>query len=78
MSNIPTFHDTIKQKESFLTDIDFSKKDVRIILSSLDISKSPSPDNSHHRILKELSNEFSEPLFLIFSKSLTDGVLPKI
>ena len=78
MSNIPTFHDRIKQKESFLTDTDFSKKDVKIILSSLDISKSPGPDNFHPRILKELSNELSEPLFLIFSKSLTDGALPKI
>ena len=78
LSNIPTFHDRIKQKESFLTDIDFSKKDVKIILSSLDISKSPGPDNFHPGILKELSNELSEPLFLIFSKSLTDGVLPKI
>ena len=78
LSDILTFHDRIKQKESFLTDIDFSKRDVKIILSSLDISKSPGPDNFHPRILKDLSNELSEPLFLIFSKSLTDGVLPKI
>ena len=49
LSNIPTFHDRIKQKESFLTDIDFSKEDVKIILSSIDISKSPGPDNFHPR-----------------------------
>ena len=78
LSNMPTFHDRIKQKESFLTNVDFSKEDVRKILHSLDISKSPGPDNFHPRILKELSNELSEPLFLLFSKSLTDGVLPKI
>ena len=78
LSNIATIHERIKQKESFLTDIDFSKEDVKIILSSLDISKSPGPDNFHPRILKELSNELSEPLFLLFSKSLIDGVLPKI
>ena len=29
-------------------------------------------------VLKELSNELFEPLFLLFSKSLIDGVLPKI
>ena len=75
MSNIPIFHDKIKQKESFLTDIDFSKEDVKNILNSLDISKSPGPDNFYPRILKELSNE---SLFLLFSKSLIDGVLPKI
>ena len=78
LSNMPTFHDRIKQKESFLTNIDFSKEDVKKILHSLDISKSPGPDNFHPRILKELSNELSEPLFLLFSKSLIDGVLPKI
>ena len=75
---MPTFHDRIKQKESFLTNVDFSKEDVKNILHSFDISKSPSPDNFHPRILKELSNELSEPLFLLFSKSLIDGVLPKI
>ena len=75
---MPPFHDRIKQKESFLTNVDFSKEDVKKILHSLGISKSPGPDNFHPRILKELSNELSEPLFLLFSKSLTDGVLPKI
>ena len=78
LSNIPTFHDRIKQKESFLTDIEFSKEDVKIMLSFLDISKSFGPDKFYPRILKELSNELSEPLFLLFSKSLIDGVLPKI
>ena len=43
----------------------------------VNISKSPGPDNFHPRILKELSNELYEPLFLLFSKSLIDGVLPK-
>ena len=75
---MPTFHDRIKQKESFLTNVDFSKEDVKKILHSLDISKSPGPDNFHPRILKELSNELSEPLFLLFSKLLIDGILPKI
>ena len=78
MRNLSTFHDRIKQKESFLTDIDFSKEDVKNILNSLNVSKSPGPDNFHPRIPKELSNELSEPLFLLFSKSLIDGVLPKI
>ena len=78
LSNIPTFHDRIKQRESFLTDIYFSKEDVKNILNSLDIYKSLGPDNFHPRILKELSNELSKSLFLLFSKSLIDGVLPKI
>ena len=78
LSNISIFHDRIKQNESFLTDIDVSKEDVKNVLNSLDISKSPGPDNFHPGILKELSNELSEPLFLLLSKSLIDEVLPKI
>ena len=77
MNNIPTLHDRIKQKESFLTDINFSKEDVKNILNSLDISKLRGPDNFHPRILKEWLNELSEPLFLLFPKSLIDGILPK-
>ena len=55
-----------------------SQRKCKNILNSLDISKSPGPDNFYPRILKELSKELSEPLFLFFSKSLIDGVLPKI
>ena len=38
LSNIPTFHDRIKQKESFLSDIDMSKEDAKNILNSFGIS----------------------------------------
>ena len=38
--------------------------------------KSPWPDELHPRILKELCNELSLPLSLIFSKSFSEGELP--
>ena len=68
LRNLSTFQDRIKQKESFLTYIDFSKEDVKNILNSMGISKSPGPDNFHPRIPKELSNELSEPLFFTLFK----------
>ena len=39
--------------------------------------KSPVPDELYLRILKELSNELSPPLSLIFSKSFSEGKLPQ-
>ena len=45
----------LNKRSFFLTDIDFSKEDVKNILNSPDISRSPGPDNFHPRILKELS-----------------------
>ena len=37
----------------------------------------PGADELHARILKELSNELSLPLCLIFSKSFSEGQLPQ-
>ena len=56
----------LNKKSHFLTDIDFSKKDVKNFLNSLDISKSPGPNNFHPRILNKLSNELSELYFYSF------------
>ena len=46
-------------------------------LDNLNPYKSPGPDELHPRILKELSNELSLPLSLIFSKSFSEGELPQ-
>ena len=37
-------------------------------LKTLKINKSPGPDELHPRILKELANEISYPLKLLFDK----------
>ena len=45
-------------------------------LKSLNVSKSPGPDEIHPRILKELSLELSKPLTMLFNKSIHDGKIP--
>ena len=45
-------------------------------LKSLNVSKSPGPDEIHPRILKELSYELSKPLTMLFNKSIHDGKIP--
>ena len=45
-------------------------------LNSLNISKSPGPDEVHPRVLKELACELSYPLTLLFNKSMSEGKIP--
>ena len=59
-----------------LTDIHISEEEVRRRLETLDITKSPGPDQIHPRIMKELAGPLSAPLKAIFQKSLETAMLP--
>ena len=59
-----------------LGDIQITQEKVLKKLKQLDTTKSPGPDGFHARFLNELAEELSEPLALIFSKSLEEGSLP--
>lgn len=60
--------------EISLPDID--SEIVRKKILQLDVDKACGPDEMHPRLLKELVDEISTPLAMIFRKSLLDGVLP--
>jgi len=45
-------------------------------INSLDVNKAGGPDEIHPRLLKELANEVSDPLAIIFNKSLSNGIVP--
>jgi len=49
---------------------------VRKEILSIDTNKAIGPDEIHPRILKELVDYISIPLFIIMQKSLSSGVLP--
>ncbi|XP_065440587.1 mitoferrin-1 isoform X1 [Chrysemys picta bellii] len=53
------------------------KEQVKNHLEKLDACKSPGPDEMHPRILKELIEEVSEPLAIIFGKSWETGEIPE-
>ncbi|CAH2320194.1 rna-directed dna polymerase from mobile element jockey-like [Pelobates cultripes] len=46
-------------------------------LKKVNINKAPGPGGIHPRVLKELSVEISEPLFLIFQDSFLSGSVPE-
>ena len=53
-----------------LSEIDSVKADVAERLPLLNPNKSPGSDSFHPRVLKELAHELSEPLAMVFDKSL--------
>ena len=59
-----------------LSDLIITDEDMLKVLSKLNSSKSPGPDAIHPRILKELQEQLSHPLKLLFMKTIKDGKLP--
>ena len=55
-----------------LCDIKFTPEDVKTVLRNLKSSSSPGPDKVHPRVLKECAEELSEPLCMLFMKSLQE------
>ena len=57
-------------------EVTFTEDDIERLLSKLNIAKSAGPDGLHPRILKELSVQLAQPLFILFRMSLETGMLP--
>ena len=75
-SKIPTLPK--REFKQWLAHITVSKENIKKRLMQLKISKAPGPDQLHPRLLKELSEEISLSLEIIFNQSLKQGCLPKI
>ena len=59
-----------------LDNINITKGKIRKVLQRLKIDKSPGPDGIHPRVIKELREELLEPLSILFTSSLQEGVVP--
>ena len=46
-------------------------------INSLNVSKSPGPDNLHPRVLKEIVNEICQPLTILFNASIKLSTIPQ-
>ena len=57
-------------------DCRIEKEVIQQYLATLNEIKSPGPDELHSRVLKELAEEISEPLAIIFEKSWRTGEVP--
>ena len=59
-----------------LSSIIFTKDMIQDKLQELNPNKSQEPDGWHPYFLRELSEELSKPLFILFQKSLKESVVP--
>ena len=73
LQNMPAFEDRC---ENFLSSVDCSHKAIMVKFKKLKHNKSPRPEGIHPRILKELSEYLLVPLRILFTRSLSEGVLP--
>jgi hypothetical protein len=75
-TSVPILTEGMYSKGVLITDIVITPEAVKKKLNSLDASKAQGPDNIPPRVLKELSNELSTPLCLLFNKSIETGIVP--
>ncbi len=46
-----------------------TENEVLSIMNSMNVNKTPGPDKTSHRLLKEARNELLEPLTILFNKT---------
>ena len=73
--NIPNLPE--KVPDTILENIIINPEDVMKHLNALNITKSAGPDNMHPKLLRELSEIITEPLCIIFNKTIEDGAMPQ-
>ena len=72
---LPEFEDKLDEI-GHVTDVNITEEKVRSKLKQLKENKSPGPDSTHPRVLKECCDECAKPLCLLFRKSLDERNLP--
>ncbi len=62
--------------DTYLNNIHITERDIVEAVAKININKTPGPDKISPRILKEVKDEISHPLLIIFTESLRQGKVP--
>jgi hypothetical protein len=73
--DVPTL--PVKQIKYEMTDLEITPAMVEKKLRGLNVNKSIGPDEVHPKLLKELATEISEPLSLLYNKSIKESKLSR-
>ena len=76
-SDIPQTQDAHQTSDYLLPPLTFSQDDVKTLLTNIDGSSAMGPDELHPLILKNCADVISHPLHVIFSRSLSEGIVPE-
>ena len=59
-----------------LLDVDVSQSIVEMKLNKLNVNKASGVDGIHPSLLRELSEQLSDPLSILFRRTLDEGMVP--
>ena len=76
LNNIPVFNCDNNLTNASLLTCSIEKSDMEKALACLNQNKSPGPDNIHPHFLKNTSKSLAEPLFILFNKTMSEGIIP--
>ena len=76
VENVPEMESGCRSDGAFLAEVQVTADAVKHKLKLLNPSKAQGPDGIPPRVLKELHEELSKPLSILFNKSLESGVIP--
>ena len=75
-SDIPQVQETHQASEDLMTSLTISQDDVKLLLSNTDGNSVMGPDGIHPLVLKNCADVISYPMHVIFSCSLSEGIVP--
>ena len=76
-SDIPQVQEPHQTSEQLMSPLTISVDDVRTLLSNIDGNSAMGPDGLHPLLLRNCADVLSQPMHVIFSRSLSEGAVPK-
>ena len=76
INTVPRFAPVGMNDPPKMDNIVIQKEDVYKCLRNVKQDKSPGPDNIHPAILKNLAGDWTEPLTILYQRSMEQGILP--
>ena len=74
-SDIPQVQETHQASEDLMMSLTISQ-DVKSLFSNIDGNSAMGPDGIHPLVLKNCADVISYPMHSIFSRSLSEGIIP--
>ncbi len=63
-------------RHTYLNNVLITERDILEAVNNINVNKTPGPNKISPRILKEVKEEISHPLLILFTESLRRGKVP--
>ena len=76
-ADIPQVQEEHQTSDDLIPPLTFSQEEVKALLVNIDGSSAMGPDELHPLVLKHCADAIAYPLYVIFSRSLSKGIVPE-